>query len=148
MVQSLFSVIQNKNRISLHYQVACFECKTRCNPEECYANSSFDYATCQCVCLSGYKKVFELQYECVPIGFVPLTPSEAYTHFVDADQTQPGQYQLYWKSIGSDEIQFEVHCKSTGWVGLGLSSNGGMTGADIAIGWVSNDQAHLKVIYG
>jgi hypothetical protein len=78
-------------------------------------------------------------------ALVPLKPSESYTHVVDADQTNPGQYMLYWKLIGSDEIQFEVHCKSTGWVGFGLSPNSGMAGADIAIGWVANNRAYLKV---
>ncbi len=78
---------------------------------------------------------------------VPLQPSENYTHFVDADQKNSNQYVLFWKLIGSDEIQFEAHCKTTGWVGLGLSPSGGMTGADIAIGWVTNNKAYLKVTY-
>ena len=32
---------------------------------------------------------------------------------------------------------FQITCETTGWVGLGLSPNGGMAGADIAIGWVT-----------
>jgi hypothetical protein len=84
----------------------------------------------------------------IAASFVPMTPTESYTHFADADQSNPGQYGLFWKLIGTDEIQFEVHCKSTGWVGLGLSSNGGMAGSDIAIGWVANNKAHLKVNIG
>ncbi|XP_036406203.1 DBH-like monooxygenase protein 2 homolog [Megalops cyprinoides] len=36
-----------------------------------------------------------------------------------------------------DEITFELTVKTTGWVGLGFSPNGGMAGADIVIGGVS-----------
>lgn len=78
----------------------------------------------------------------------PLAPSEDdYTHSLEADEDKPDQYQLFWKIINDDEIQFEVHCKSTGWVGLGLSTNGGMAGSDIVIGWVKNGKAYLKDCY-
>lgn len=59
----------------------------------------------------------------------PLVPSEAdYTNSIIVDEYQPEQYQLFWKLLGKDEIQFEFHCKTNGWVGLGISSNGGMAG--------------------
>jgi hypothetical protein len=78
----------------------------------------------------------------------PLKPSENYTNVAYIDDQNQNQYVLYWKLIGSDEIQFEAHCKTTGWVGIGLSPNGGMKGSDIAIGWVdSNKKGYLKVSY-
>jgi hypothetical protein len=78
-------------------------------------------------------------------ALTPLKPSENYTHFLDADQQNPSQYVLYWKLIGTDEIQFEAHCKTTGWVGIGLSPNGGMKNSDIAIGWVDKkNKGYLK----
>ena len=75
-----------------------------------------------------------------------LVPSENYTHKIVVDEDQPLQYVMLWKLLDGNEIQFEVHCKTTGWVGLGLSSNGGMEGADLTIGWVKNGTAVLKVI--
>lgn len=35
--------------------------------------------------------------------------------------------------------------ETTGWVGLGVSTNGGMEGADMAIGWVHEGQTSLQV---
>ena len=78
----------------------------------------------------------------------PLTPSEDYTHSLVVDDDEPQQFHLYWKLIDNDEyIQFEVHCNTTGWAGFGLSPNGDMTGADIAIGWVEDatGKPHLRV---
>ena len=34
---------------------------------------------------------------------------------------------------------FQITAETTGWVGLGISPNGGMTGADIIMAWVAND---------
>ena len=93
----------------------------------------------------------------------PLVPTENdYTHQLIVDEDNPNQYVLFWKMINEDEIQFEAHCKSIGWIGkksliilniliylhvsgFGISSNGGMDGADLAIGWVKNGVAVLKV---
>ena len=78
----------------------------------------------------------------------PLEPSEEYTYSLTVDEDEPEVYQLFWKLVDNDEyIQFEVHCQSTGWVGFGLSPNGDMPGADIAIGWVDDNdgKAHLRV---
>ena len=35
------------------------------------------------------------------------------------------QFILYWKKL-NDEILIEVHVKTTGWVGVGISPNGGI----------------------
>jgi hypothetical protein len=78
----------------------------------------------------------------------PLEPSEAYTHSAVVDEDDPNLYQVFWKLINNDEIQFELHCRTTGYVGIGLSTNGGMTGADIAISWVNrNGAAFTKDTY-
>ena len=67
----------------------------------------------------------------------PLFPSENdYTHKLIVDEDNPSQYVLFWKMINDDEIQFEAHCRTNGWLGLGISSNSGMEGADLASGWV------------
>jgi hypothetical protein len=58
----------------------------------------------------------------------PLEPSEAYTHSVNMDDDDKDLYKLFWKILDNDEIQFEIHCRTTGWVGLGFSPNGNMEG--------------------
>ena len=74
----------------------------------------------------------------------PLEPSETYPHDAAIDEDDPGLIRLFWKTINNDEIQFELHCRTTGWCGFGLSPNGDMLG-DIAIGWVdSTGKGHLK----
>ena len=54
---------------------------------------------------------------------------------------------MFWKLLDTDEIQFEIHVKTIGWVGFGISKNrhNAMEGADIVMGWVNNDVAILKV---
>jgi hypothetical protein len=75
----------------------------------------------------------------------PLVPSEDdYTHNIAADDNDPNQYFLLWKIINEEEIQFEAHVRTNGWVGLGISPNGGMGGSDIVIGWVKDNKAYLK----
>ena len=78
----------------------------------------------------------------------PLIPSEDdYTHNIFVDEDNPDQYILLWKIINENEIQFEVHVKTNGWMGLGFSPNGGMPGSDIVIGWVKDNKAYLKDCY-
>ena len=56
-------------------------------------------------------------------------------------------YTLHWKfDIESETISFAVNVSTNGWVGLGLSPNGGMVHSDIMIGWVSDSgEAHITV---
>ncbi len=49
-------------------------------------------------------------------------------------------YMLHWGfDVDAQTIRFAVRVSTIGWVGLGLSPNGGMPNSDIVIGWV-NDQ--------
>ncbi|KAL5500620.1 hypothetical protein EMCRGX_G012211 [Ephydatia muelleri] len=49
-------------------------------------------------------------------------------------------YQLQWTFDDVRKtITFNVVVHTTGWVGFGLSPNGGMVGSDVVIGWVSGD---------
>ena len=56
-----------------------------------------------------------------------IEPSETYTHKLVIEEDAPDIYQLFWKT-DEEEITFEVHCKTNGWVGVGISPNGGMPG--------------------
>ena len=49
-----------------------------------------------------------------------LAPSENYTHSLYADDDNPQIYQLYWKLIDKETIQFEIICQTNGWVGFGI----------------------------
>jgi len=60
----------------------------------------------------------------------PLAFSEA----LDA----ASKFVLSW-TVADGELVAEVAVKSTGWVGVGFSPNGGMAGADIVMGWVEDD---------
>jgi len=79
------------------------------------------------------------------LSLTPLKASESYTHTLDADEDDNKLYRVYWKLINNNnDILFELHCKTTGWVGFGLSPNGAMMG-DFAIGWVDKSgKAYLK----
>jgi hypothetical protein len=77
-----------------------------------------------------FKKIVFLTILLLPIltSSNPFQPSESYTHKIIIDDEEPELYQLLWKINNNDEIIFEVHDKTTGWIGLGISSNGGMAG--------------------
>ena len=51
---------------------------------------------------------------------------------------------LFWKHDGT-VITFEIHCRTRGYVGFGISPGGGMHGSDIVIGWVKEGTTFFKV---
>eukprot|EP00058_Branchiostoma_floridae_P002540 XP_002588028.1 hypothetical protein BRAFLDRAFT_123333 [Branchiostoma floridae] len=60
---------------------------------------------------------------------------------------EKGDFVLSW-AFDAAQIELEARVRTRGWVGLGLSPNGGMPGSDIVIGWVKDGQAYLtKVRY-
>ncbi|XP_035694936.1 DBH-like monooxygenase protein 1 homolog [Branchiostoma floridae] len=69
-----------------------------------------------------------------------VVADHGFTHRESLDEE--GKFQLLWK-FDDEKIEFEAQVQTTGWVGLGLSPNGGMPGSDIAIGWVKDGTAHL-----
>ncbi|KAK3088535.1 hypothetical protein FSP39_020262 [Pinctada imbricata] len=68
-------------------------------------------------------------------------PTEAFPYMEQLDHD--GKYILFWK-FNSTHITFEVHVRTHGYVGFGLSPNGNMFPADVVIGWVKNGQAYFK----
>ena len=58
-----------------------------------------------------------------------------------------GYYTLHWNFTRETKmIYFAVNASTAGWVGYGLSPNGGMVGSDVVIGWVNKDgAAYFKV---
>jgi hypothetical protein len=63
------------------------------------------------------------------------TPTSNYDNHIDLID---GLYRLYWNFTSIDFIG-EIHCKTNGWVGFGLSPNGGMDKSDVIVGWINND---------
>ncbi|XP_077994651.1 DBH-like monooxygenase protein 1 homolog [Glandiceps talaboti] len=67
---------------------------------------------------------------------LPLPAPNGFTHNAVLDGYE--NFHLYWK-YDEEMITFEVHVRTTGWVGLGFSPNGGMPGSDMIMGWVLDD---------
>ena len=77
-----------------------------------------------------------------PEAWAAIQPSEDYlgsVSLVDNDV-----YHLFWKNDDTS-ITFEVHAKVKGWVGFGLSPNGGMAKSDVVIGWVKDGVPYFSV---
>jgi hypothetical protein len=69
-------------------------------------------------------------------------PTEAFPYNRTLDDH--GEFVLFWK-FNDSHITFEVHVKTRGYVGFGISPNGKMYPAEIVIGWVKDGHAHLTV---
>lgn len=55
-------------------------------------------------------------------------------------------YHLSWRINDAEQhITFQVDVKTKGWIGFGLSPNGGMAGSDIVIGWVKDGKTFFTV---
>nr|XP_002124053.1 DBH-like monooxygenase protein 1 [Ciona intestinalis]XP_026690880.1 DBH-like monooxygenase protein 1 [Ciona intestinalis] len=72
-------------------------------------------------------------------------PTEPFPHNIVLDTD--GLLKLYW-NYNDTHITFEMHGQTTGWVGIGLSPNGGMIDADIYIGWVKEGTAYITDRHG
>ena len=57
--------------------------------------------------------------------------------FLRSEDLVTDKYRLLW-NIEDDNITVEVQVLTKGWVGFGLSPNGGMKGSDVVIGWVQD----------
>ncbi len=45
------------------------------------------------------------------------------------DENNPDKFQVFWKLISEEEIQFELICKTTGWIAMSISDTAdGMMG--------------------
>ncbi|XP_023931200.1 DBH-like monooxygenase protein 1, partial [Lingula anatina] len=54
-----------------------------------------------------------------------------------------GDYYVRWK-VNGEYITFETTARTTGYVALGFSTNGGMAGSDIIIGWVNDGEVIIQ----
>lgn len=69
-------------------------------------------------------------------------PSEDYLLHEVLDNA--GEFHVYWK-FNTTHITFELHVKTRGYVGFGISPNGKMYPSDVIIGWVKDGVTHFSV---
>ena len=78
----------------------------------------------------------------LPGGLSSIVPTtNDYTHSLELI---PERYHVFSK-YDSTTITFEIHAKTLGWVGFGLSPNGGMVGSDVIIAWVKDGETFFSV---
>lgn len=54
-------------------------------------------------------------------------------------------YTLHWSfDVEQETISFAINVSTDGWVGFGLSPNGGMAHSDVVIGWIKDGNAYLE----
>lgn len=80
----------------------------------------------------------------IPLAFLALLPFITSTT-VNLD---PKFQVTYHANEARDQITFELIVETTGWVGLGFSSNGAMTKADIFVGGVRGGQPYFGDYHG
>ena len=47
-------------------------------------------------------------------------------------------YKIHWNATATS-ITAELHVKTKGWLGFGISTNGGMVGSDVIVAWIDNN---------
>ena len=76
-------------------------------------------------------------------GSCAIVPSSnSYTHSIELLENEI--FYVFWK-YNDTTITFEVHAKTLGWVGFGLTPSGGMTGSDVTITWIKDGQTFFSV---
>ena len=72
------------------------------------------------------------------------TPSQHFENRFALDTDK--DYWIFWTAdTDAKTIVFETHVKTHGYIGFGISPNGKMYPSDVAVGWVKDGQAYLKV---
>ncbi|XP_063608834.1 DBH-like monooxygenase protein 1 [Penaeus indicus] len=69
----------------------------------------------------------------------------AHTHVSVLDPE--GVFTVFW-TPGSEEVVWEIHARTLGWIGFGFSGNGRMAGADIVTAWVADGRLFLQDRHG
>lgn len=77
-------------------------------------------------------------FNCPLVATLPSfnsTPTENYSNFVDL--VENGKYRLYW-NFNTTYFIGEIHVRTNGWVGFGLSPDGRMNQSDAIVGWINS----------
>lgn len=70
-----------------------------------------------------------------PVLVFDSQPTGDYTNMAELI---PSVYYIYW-NFTQTSITGEVHVKTSGWVGFGMSPDGGMRNSDVFVGWITSD---------
>ena len=100
------------------------------------------------LCVLHFSCMIRIMWRLVPAILLPLAFGAQYPFSASLSKDSFGQpiYQLQWTfDVVQQTITFNVLAKTTGWVGFGLSPNGGMVGSDVVTGWVNDTGAYLQV---
>lgn len=77
---------------------------------------------------------------CPEPAFAPVFDSQPTGYYTSFLELLPSVYRFYW-NFTQTSITGEVHVKTGGWVGFGLSPNGGMYYSDVFVGWITTNGA-------
>ncbi|KAH3863954.1 DBH-like monooxygenase protein 1 homolog [Dreissena polymorpha] len=94
---------------------------------------------------SAVNAISPLNFRSLPGWGAPSQPSttENYDFHEILDENQ--DFHVHWNVDHEQKnITFELHVRTHGYVGFGISHNGKMFPADIVIGWVKDEQIHFK----
>ncbi|KAF6023515.1 moxd1 [Bugula neritina] len=74
------------------------------------------------------------------------------TEDLSASLAPGGNFNVSWsfsETTPDSEIVFTISARTEGWVGLGFSPNGAMTGADLIVAWIDSEgTSHLVDMHG
>lgn len=68
------------------------------------------------------------------VGWIESAPQPT-ENYANSLELAPDTFYFLWNYTSTD-ILMEVHVKTTGWVGFGLSPNGGMDGSNVVVFWI------------
>jgi hypothetical protein len=78
-------------------------------------------------------------FSCPPEPQKIIFDSKPTQFYVNHVELMPGFFHFHWNFSETDIIG-EIHVKTEGWVGFGLSPNGKMDQSDVVIGWIDADK--------
>lgn len=90
------------------------------------------YILCQCKYILIFLKLF----------LISCVSGVRWDNSVDLNN----DFRMLW-NIVDREVTFEVQVRTLGYIGLGFSRDGVLSGSDIAIGWVSQGQTYFQVSF-
>jgi hypothetical protein len=84
-----------------------------------------------------FQNIFKLIFILLSIYSVFCECLDENTIFVNTAELSGANYKLDWNYTDTDII-FRATARTTGWVGFGLSPNGGMRNSDLILSWTAN----------
>ncbi|KAK3864249.1 hypothetical protein Pcinc_030039 [Petrolisthes cinctipes] len=78
-------------------------------------------------------------------AYLPSTTTHTHQSVLDSH----GVFTVFWTpDLQKNEVIWEIHARTLGWIGFGFSSNGNMAGSDFLTAWVEDGQLYLQDRHG